>query len=125
MAGLYGWALFPSTLESRSMESKHVLKCNGWVVQQQTLFTRSSKKMNEMNEDQLIFICQSWQMQIEYLKMCINYNQAMYSIDYSLYSALEYAEYNFNENMNVLLQVISPDILHAAQNLVKIRLGFV
>ena len=102
-----------------------MLKCNGWVVQQQTLFTRSSKKMNEMNEDQLIFICQSWQMQIEYLKMCINYNQAMYSIDYSLYSALEYAEYNFNENMNVLLQVISPDILHAAQNLVKMRLGFV
>lgn len=97
----------------------------GGVVQQQTLFTRSSKKMNEMNEDQLIFICQSWQMQIEYLKMCINYNEAMYSIDYSLYSALEYAEYNFNENMNVLLQVISPDILHAAQNLVKMRLGFV
>lgn len=81
-----------------------------------------------MNEDDLIALAQAWRMQIDYYKMCLRQDEFYPVFDYSHYSHifnnLQYAEYNFNETMRVLLQVVSPEILTAAKNLVRLRLGF-
>jgi hypothetical protein len=80
-----------------------------------------------MNEDELIAHAQGWRMQIEYYKGCLRnydfYNLNDQQFNAYIYSALEHAIYNFNQCMSVLVQVVSPEILNAAKNLVKLRLG--
>jgi hypothetical protein len=74
-----------------------------------------------MNEDELFSLAREWGMQIDYLKMCIIHN-GYSSYNYSIFHALAFAQYNFNECVNQLIRVVSPEVLRAAQTLVLLKL---
>jgi len=77
-------------------------------------------KLTKMSEDELFALAREWEMQIDYLKMCINHN--LYAHDYSIFHALAFAQYNFNQCVDQLTRIVSPDVLRAAQTLVLLKL---